>query len=122
METKGTRLPVNIQLFAKIPEEKFTKYALDPIKQPDKAKAFKEALGYTMNNYKELIDNIQNNFNETLMKLKAEDKFGKRFELVMKLKGSNGKTANVCTAWIKEKDHSEPRLTSAYVTKKEVTK
>lgn len=122
IKVKETILPVNIQLFAKIPEEKFTKYALDPIKQPDKAKAFKEALGYTMDNYKELIDNIENNFNETLMKLKAEDKFGKRFELVMKLKGPNGKTANVCTAWIKEKDNSEPRLTSAYVTKKEVTK
>ena len=61
---KSKRLPLNIQLFAKIPKEKFTKYALDPIKQPDKAKAFKEALGYSIDNYQELIDNIQRNFNE----------------------------------------------------------
>lgn len=38
-------IPINIQLFAKIPEEKFTKYALDPIRKPDKSNAFKEALG-----------------------------------------------------------------------------
>lgn len=115
-------LPVNIQLFAKIPKEKFTKYALDPIKQPDKARAFKEALGYTIENYEDLIDNIQKNFDESLLKLKASDKYGDRYELVMNLKGANGKNANVCTAWIKENADSELRLTSAYVTKKEVTK
>lgn len=114
------RISVNIQAFAKISKEKFTKYALDPINQPDKAKTFKEALGYSIDNYQELIDNIQNNFDEKLMNLKVEDKFGKRYELVMNLKGANGKNANVCTAWIKENDDSEPRLTSAYVTKKKV--
>ncbi len=115
-------IPVNIQLFAKIPEEKFTKYALDPTKAPDKARAFKEALGYTIENYEDLISNIQNNFDESLLRLKASDKYGDRYELVMNLKGANGKSANVCTAWIKENADSEPRLTSAYVTKKEVTK
>ncbi len=49
IKSKGRNvIPVNIQLFAKISEEKFTKYALDPIKAPDKARAFKEALGYTI--------------------------------------------------------------------------
>lgn len=115
---KSGTFPVNIQLFAEIPEEKFTKYALDPIKQPDKAKAFKDALGYTIDNYKNLIENIQNNFDEKLLKLKNEDKYGKRYELVMNLKGANGKNANVCTAWIKDNKAAEPRLISAYVTKK----
>lgn len=105
-----------------IPEEKFTKYALDPIKQPDKAKAFKIALGYTLENYQKLIDNIISNFNESLLKLKASDKYGERYELVIRLKGENGKEANVCTAWIKENKNSELRLASAYVTKKEVTR
>lgn len=114
-------LEINIQLFAKIPKEKFTMYALDPVKQPDKAKAFKEALGYTKENYQDLIDNIQNNFKEDFMVLKNEDKFGKRYEYVMELTGANGRKANVCTGWIKENDSSEPRMTSAYVTKKKVT-
>lgn len=117
---KSNSIPVDIQKFAKIPKEKFTKYALDPIKQPDKARAFKEALGYSIDNYQELIDNIKSNFNEKALTLKNEDKFGKRYELIMNLKGSNGKNANVCTAWIKEGDDSELRLTSAYVTKKKV--
>lgn len=47
------KLPVNI------PAEKFTDYALDPKRQPDKAKAFRDALGYTLDNYRELIDNIR---------------------------------------------------------------
>lgn len=114
-------LEINIQLFAKIPKEKFTMYALDPVKQPDKAKAFKEALGYTKENYQDLIDNIQNNLKEDFMVLKNKDKFGKRYEYVMELTGANGRKANVCTGWIKENDSSEPRMTSAYVTKKKVT-
>ena len=114
-------LEINIQLFAKIHKEKFTMYALDPVKQPDKAKTFKEARGYTKENYQDLIDNIQNNFKEDFMVLKNEDKFGKRYEYVMELTGANGRKANVCTGWIKENDSSEPRMTSAYVTKKKVT-
>ena len=114
-------LEINIQLFAKIPKEKFTMYALDPVKQPDKAKAFKEALGYTKENYQDLIDNMQNNFKEDFMVLKNEDKFGKRYEYVVELTGANGRKANICTGWIKENDSSEPRMTSAYVTKKKVT-
>ena len=113
-------LKPDIQLFARIPKEKFTKYSLDPIKQPDKAKAFKEALGYSIENHQELIDNIQKNIDETKMVLKKEDRFGKRYEQVMELTGANGKKAKVCTAWIKETENSELRLTSAYVTKKRV--
>ena len=114
-------LEINIQLFAKIPKEKFTMYALDPVKQPDKAKTFKEALGYTKENYQDLIDNIQNNFKDDFMVLKNEDKFGKRYEYVVESTCANGRKANVCTGWIKENDSSEPRMTSAYVTKKKVT-
>lgn len=115
-------LPLDMQLFAEIPKDKFTKYALDPVKQPDKARAFREALGYTMNNYQELIDNIQANFDVKSMKSKGKNAQGELFEYVMRLTGANGKQANVCTAWIIEKGKDEPRFTSAYVTKKGVTK
>lgn len=121
MELARKPLKINIQLFAKIPKEKFTKYALDQERQPNKARAFREALGYTVENYQDLIDNVRNNFDEKQMVFKSEDNYGKRYELVMKLTGANGKKANVCTGWIKEKEDSEPRLTSVYVTKKKVT-
>ena len=74
IEIGNMPLQINLQLFAKIPEEKFTKYALDPIRQPDKARAFRDALGYTIDNYQELIENIQTHFDESSMMLKAEVK------------------------------------------------
>ena len=113
---------ISLQYFAEIPKEKFTKYALDPLKQPDKARAFREALGYTMDNYQELIDNISANLDESALKLKGSNDHGQLYEYVMRITGANGKQANVCTGWIIENGKTEPRLTSAYVTEKKVTK
>ena len=115
-------LNLDLQYFAEIPKDEFTKYAIDPIRQPDKARAFREALGYTMDNYQELIDNISANLDEISLKYKDSNAQGKLYEYIMRLTGANGKQANVCTAWIVENGKSEPRLTSAYVTKKKVTK
>lgn len=120
---KGRKpLKIDMQFFAEIPKEKFTKYALDPIKQPNKAKAFREALGYTIDNHQDLIDNILSNLDEKALKFKSSNEHGKLYEYVMRLTGANGKQANVCTGWIIENGKSEPRLTSAYVTDKKVTK
>lgn len=119
---KSGIIELDLQFFAQIPEEKFTKYALDAEKQPDKARAFREALGYTKENYESLINNILNNFEEKNLRLKNENEYGKLYECVMRLTGANGKQANVCTGWIVEVGSDEPRLTSAYITNKEVTK
>ena len=113
--------PINLQLFAHVPKEKFTQYALNPSKDPDKARAFKNALGYTLDNYQDLIDNIQQHFDSNLLQSKGKDQYGERFEQIMKLTGPNRKSAHVCTAWIKESPDAEPRLVSAYITSKEVT-
>lgn len=117
---RGTILPMNLQLFANIPEEKFTKYALDPTKSPDKAKAFQSALGYNKSNYYKLIENIKNNIDENKFVKKGDKGHGMLYEYVMELKGENGKKANVMTAWID--DGGEKRLTSVYVTRKKATK
>lgn len=103
-----------------ISEDKFLNYALDPGKDPNKAKAFKEALGYTKENYKELIDNINSHLDMNKFVEKGDGGYGMRFENVTRLKGPNGKEANVLTAWIQGDDGK--RLTSVYVTKKEKTK
>lgn len=103
-----------------ISEDKFLNYALDPEKDPNKAKAFKEALGYTKENYKELIDNIDSHLDRSKFVEKGDGGYGMRFENVTRLKGPNGKEANVLTAWIQGDDGK--RLTSVYVTKKEETK
>lgn len=103
---------------ATISLQKFTEYALNPLKDENKAKAFKEALGYTLENVDELIDNIKANINKFNAVEKPDNGYGKRYEILMTLVGANGKHANVKTAWIIDKDSGRPRLTSAYVTKK----
>lgn len=103
---------------AVIPEAKFNKYALNPDGDANKARAFKEALGYDMSNYKDLIENIRENLPKFEAKEKGDSGFGMRYEVKMQLTGPNGKTADVLTAWIDDKKSKEMRLTSAYVDKR----
>lgn len=117
---KSSIININLQYFAKIPEEKFTDYALNPIKSPEKAKAFMDALGYNLDNCDELINNIKSHIEESKFVEKGDNGYGMRYEYVMNITGANGKSANVLTAWIQ--DGEEKRLTSVYVTNKKVTK
>lgn len=103
---------------AVIPEAKFNKYALNPDGDANKARAFKEALGYDMSNYKDLIENIRENLPKFEAKEKGDSGFGMRYEVKMQLTGPNGKTADVLTAWINDKNSTEMRLTSAYIDKR----
>ena len=103
-----------------LPKEKLTKYSLDPIKCPDKAEAFRKALGYDLNNYEDLMLNIKENIDTSKFVEKGDLGHGMRYEHIMKLKGPNGKSANVLTAWIR--DGEGLRLTSVYITGKEATK
>lgn len=59
---KSSTIKQNLQLFAnKMPDEKFTQYSLNPLKAPDKAKTFKSALWYTVDNFEHLRPNILDN-------------------------------------------------------------
>lgn len=111
-------MKMNLKYFAKIPEEKFTKYALNYEKALDKAKAFEAALGYTKDNYQDLIDDIAVHFDEEKLVEKGDNGFGMRYSQVMNLTGPNGKTAKVLTAWIYDEQIKDFRLTSAYIDKR----
>lgn len=113
-------MKMELQKFATMPEGKFTEYALNFSKAPDKAAAFEKALGYTLDNYSDLIENIKEHLDERRFVEKGDNGYGMRYEYVMRLKGPNGKEANVLTSWIRDEDNK--RLTSVYVTNKEVTK
>ncbi len=102
---------------AVIPKAKFTQYALNQNKDPDKARAFEKALGYTEDNADELISQIYDKISEYDAKEKPDNGWGKRYEVIMDITGPNGKTAKVLTAWIDDKNTGEMRLTSAYVDK-----
>lgn len=91
---------------------------MNPLKSPEKARAYQEALGYNLENCDELIENIKNNIDESKFVPKGDNGYGMRYEQIIRLKGPNGKEANILTAWIEE--NGEKRLTSAYITKKKV--
>jgi hypothetical protein len=93
---------------------------LNSAREPNKAKAFKEALGYDHTNADALMKNILENVTKFSAVRKAENGFGILYEVRMTLIGANGKLANVITAWTVDNETREARLTSAYVTKKRI--
>jgi len=103
---------------AVIPDEKLNGYALNPEREPNKAKAFQEALGYNLSNSDSLKDNIRSHLLNFEAIEKPDNGYGKRYDILMTLTGANGRTANVKTAWIVDKKTGETRLISTYVTKK----
>ncbi|MDR0935981.1 MAG: hypothetical protein LBM98_04785 [Oscillospiraceae bacterium] len=104
----------------RIPVEKFTEYALNPYKSKkskDKATAFELALGYNLGNYELLINSIAANIPYYKAVAKGDNGYGMTYEVIMPLKGDNGKTAKVLTAWIDDLELDEMRLINAYVDK-----
>lgn len=70
-----------------IPKEKFTKYALNPNKDYNKAKAFKDALGYDLSSVDELIENIKQNITKYEAVKKPDNGYGDRYQVIMELTG-----------------------------------
>lgn len=103
-----------------MPDVKLKGYALNPSVAPDKATAFKAALGYTMETGDVLKQNIMAHIDGDRFVEKGDSGYGMRYEFIMELTGLNGKKANVLTAWIQ--DGERKRLTSVYVTQRKVTK
>ena len=103
---------------ATIDNRKFTEYALNSEKQPDKAKAFESALGYDLSNYRQLEDKIRENFDRNMLVDKGSNKQGQKYELLYEITGANGKTAKVLTAWLDDvNDKKDFHLISIYVDK-----
>ena len=74
---------------ATIDERKFTEYALNPEKQPDKAKAFESALGYNLNNYDLLEKQLREGFDRKKLVEKGHNAQGHKYELLYKITGVN---------------------------------
>ena len=105
---------------AVIPIEKFVGYCLNYQNDLNKARAFESALGYTKYNAIGLVSNIRHNLTEFPATFKGHNGWGETYECIMNLYGPNGKNANVHTAWVIRDDEDFPRLTSAYVTNRNV--
>lgn len=70
-------------------------------------------------NADDLIHNIFAHAVEAKFVEKGDSGHGMRYEYIMEFAGSNGKKANVLTAWIREDE--KLRLTSVYVTERRTT-
>ena len=103
-----------------IPPAKLTEYALNPehLVGKHKAKIFESVLGYTLDNYQDLIDNVYRNIDEAKFVPKGNQGYGMRYEQILELTGPNGNKAKVLAAWI-ETDTKGKRLTTIYVLPKE---
>ena len=124
MVTDNTFIPASNPLpkqnKVRIPGEKLTKHYLNPEAEPDKAIAFRLALGFTLN-YAQLLENkIKAGLKIFSTTEKEANEWGRRYQVIMRITGHNNKTANIVTSWIDDIEKSEMRMTSAYVTKKEV--
>lgn len=102
-----------------IPKEKFTEYLLSPTHSvgKHKAKVFKASLGYTIDNWEDLLDNILDNFDETKLVETERIKAGIKYNCIMNLTGPNGNTCPVKTTWILRPETDTYQLVTAIVQK-----
>lgn len=98
-----------------IDERKLKDYALNPNKDPNKAKAFKGALGYDRSNWEDLLRQVKAKLGQYPANIGVKDKYGQRYSVIMDITGPNGKTAKVLTGWIDDAETGEMRLTTIHV-------
>lgn len=102
-----------------IPKEKFTKYLLSPTSPvgKHKAKLFKATLGYTIDNWEDLVDNILEHFDVSkLVEIGTIDE-GIKYNHIMNLTGPNRNTSSVKTTWILRPGTNTYQLVTAIVLK-----
>ena len=100
-------------------KEKLTKYLLDP-NHPvggSKAKWFKEALGFTKDNWKDLAKQIVFDINKAVSKGNTKG-FGEKFEQIIEIMGANGEKIAVQFNFIVREGEDFARLVGAIPTKR----
>ena len=101
-----------------VPEEKFTKYALNK-EHPsgrNKALVFESVLGFNQDNAQILIECIKEQVKANEAIKTTSDKYGDKYKVYMDITGPNGNIATILTAWVVA--NGETRLVSAYVKKR----
>lgn len=103
-----------------IPEAKLTKYALnmDHPKGREKAIAFKEALGFTEEDSREIMSQVYRWVGEHEPTFRDSGKYGDSYTTDMTMVGKNGKTARVLVGWMNEPGRDKMKLTTIYVAKR----
>lgn len=99
-----------------IPDGKFTQYLFAGSNENGLAKgrAFTSRLGYSVDNWKELQNEIRKKASQYPSKYKDNNGYGDRYEQKIILYGKNGTPANVVVGWLNKPDGSTV-MTSAYI-------
>lgn len=100
-----------------IPEAKLTSYALNlgHSRGHDKAVAFRDALGFGIDDADEIMRQVYRWVGEHDPAFREDTPFGKTYTADIPMAGKNGRTANVRTGWLLEPGASKMRLISIYV-------
>jgi hypothetical protein len=111
---------MKLREFAKrvvVKRSKFTAYALNPNddRGRDKAFIFEQALGFTLDNYEDLLQQIQAKALDGEAILIREDQFGKHLRVDLQITGPHGQSARVRTGWRIPIDSDEARLATLFV-------
>ena len=115
-----TTLPKHEDAF--IEDGKLVEYALNPGSERGrhKARVFEGALGFSMANWQQLKEAILNALPACEAKFRSETAFGRKSEVVVPVRGPNGRTVEVMTVWQFDRQPDEtfasaPRLVTLYV-------
>ena len=104
-----------------IDHRKFTEYVLNPDHPDGKSKAsgFQRMLGYTIQNYQELVAQLEVLVPQAEATPAGRDRYGQRYTVDIPVTGVEGQQATVRTGWIVEWDSDEVRLITLYVIGRE---
>jgi len=100
-----------------IDHRKLTEYALS-LESPrgrHKAIVFEQALGFTQDNYTDLLEQIKKNILKEEATLHGEDGFGRRYTVDINMCGKEGQQAIARTGWLVPHGAKEARLITLYV-------
>jgi SPP1 gp7 family putative phage head morphogenesis protein len=99
----------------KLPEQKFTQYLFGGSNADGLAKgrAFESRLGYNINNWNRLSEEVKNRAKHYPVTSKGSNGFGERFEQKIIVYGEKGKPANVVVGWIYNSNGVS--MTSVYI-------
>ena len=97
-----------------IDHRKLTEYALSPVSLwgRHKAMVFAQVLGFTRDNYVDLLEQIEEKALDTPATFHGEDEFGQRY---LTVRGTEGRQAVVRTGWFVPHGADEARLVTLYV-------
>ncbi len=98
---------------------KLTHYALhkDSPKGKHKAILFEKLLGFTKENYTDLLDQLEKKSLQAEITYHSEDQYGKRYTVELLIEGVEAQQENVKTGWLIPPDAKEAHLITLYVIK-----